>query len=287
MGGMSSPIRLASVNVNGVRAAYRKGMGDWLAARGVDVLALQEVRASTADLTGLLGDDWHVVHDAATAKGRAGVAIASRLPILASRTDFGDPDFDSAGRWIEADFDVNGTPFTVVSVYTHAGEVDTPRQVEKWKFLDAMHERFAELRMLHGPESHVVAVGDFNVGHTKLDIKNWKGNVKKAGFLPQERAYLDQLFAEIGADVECQDGSTGTGLGWVDIGRRMHGEVDGPYTWWSQRGQAFDNDTGWRIDYHIATPTLAEKASGYTVDRAAAYAERWSDHAPVVVDYAI
>lgn len=275
-------VRLASVNVNGVRAAYRKGMGDWLDAADVDVLALQEVRAQTSDVEGLLGDGWHVLHDAATAKGRAGVAIATREPVAAHRVDLGPDDFDSAGRWLEADVAVGGAVFTVVSCYVHSGEVDTPKQDEKWKFLDAMEERLP-LLAAHAP--HAVVVGDLNVGHRELDIKNWRGNRKNAGFLPRERSYFDRFFGPAGETVECVDGTTGTGLGWVDVGRRFAGEVDGPYTWWSQRGQAFDNDTGWRIDYHVATPAMADAAVAYRVDRAPSWDTRWSDHAPVVVDY--
>ena len=133
-----TPLRIASINVNGVRAAYRKGMGDWLAGRDVDILAIQEVRASTDDLEGLLGPEWSIVHDAATAKGRAGVAIASRSTATIHRVQLGADDFDSAGRWLEADYEVNGTIVTVVSAYVHSGEADTPKQVEKYKFLDAM-----------------------------------------------------------------------------------------------------------------------------------------------------
>ncbi|NLT25817.1 MAG: exodeoxyribonuclease III [Microbacteriaceae bacterium] len=281
-----SALRIASINVNGIRAAYRKGMPAWLEPRGVDILALQEVRASRAQVDALLDEagpsDWNVVLDEATAAGRAGVAIASHRPILEHRAGIGPADFDSAGRWIEADFDIDGTPLTVVSCYVHSGEVDTPKQEEKWRFLDAMAERMRELR---AEREHVLVVGDFNVGHTTLDIKNWKGNVKRAGFLPRERGYFDRLFGEYDADVEAVDGSGGKGLGWIDVGRRFAGEVDGPYSWWSWRGKAFDNDTGWRIDYHAATPALAERVEDYTIDRAAAYDQRWSDHAPVVADY--
>ena len=279
---MPSSLRIASVNTNGVRASFRKGMGDWLDARGVDILALQEVRASTEDLEGLLGSEWDILHDAATAKGRAGVALASRRRASIHRVALGADDFDSAGRWLEADYDVDGTLVTVVSTYVHSGEVDTPKQVEKYKFLDAMTVRLPELAA-HNPLSLIV--GDLNVGHRELDIKNWKGNRKNAGFLPQERAYFDRFLGEEGTDVEAVDGSVGPGLGWVDVGRRWAGEVEGPYTWWSQRGKAFDTDTGWRIDYHLATPALAETVTNYVVDRAEAYDQRWSDHAPVVVDY--
>lgn len=262
------PLRIASANVNGIRAAYRRGMGHWLAGRGVDILALQEVRAETDDLTALLGDEWDVVHDAASAKGRAGVAIASRHRASIHRIQIGADDFDSAGRWLEADYEVEGHEITVVSAYVHAGEADTPRQVEKYKLLDGMSERMADL----GADGRrAVVMGDLNVGHTELDIKNWKGNVKRAGFLPEERAYFDRWAAE----------------GWVDLGRRFAGEVPGPYTWWSWRGKAFDIDSGWRIDYQLASAALAPTAVSCVVDRAPSYAERWSDHAPVVVDYAL
>jgi exodeoxyribonuclease-3 len=272
------PLRIASVNVNGIRAAYRKGMGQWVDSRDVDILAIQEVRASTEDIQGLLGPEWNILHDPASAKGRAGVALASRGAASIHRVTLGPDDFDSAGRWLEADYDVDGTVVTVVSTYVHSGEADTPKQGEKYKFLDAMLERLPELRA-HNPLSAVM--GDLNVGHRTLDIKNWKGNVKRAGFLPEERAYFDKFF---GAENE-PGYNDGAGLGWVDIGRKHAGEIDGPYTWWSWRGQAFDNDTGWRIDYQVATPELAAKVVDYRVDRADAYDTRWSDHAPVVVDY--
>lgn len=274
-------LRIASVNVNGIRAAVRNGMRGWLDSAGVDILTLQEVRAQDEHIEEAF-PDWHIVHDEATAKGRAGVAILSRTAPLAVRTAFGAEDFDSAGRWIEADFLLGDQTMTVVSAYVHSGEVGTERQEQKWIFLDTFLERLDSLR---AQRPLAVVTGDLNVGHRELDIKNWRGNRTKAGFLPRERAYFDRIFGEQGAEIACVDGSVGTGLGWIDIGRRAHGEVDGPYTWWSARGQAFDNDTGWRIDYHVATPLLAERAENYHVARAASYAERWSDHAPVVVDY--
>lgn len=276
----AKPLRVATANVNGVRAAFRRGMGDWLATRDVDILALQEVRASTDDLTALLGDEWDVLHDPATAKGRAGVAIASRAKAHIHRVELGATDFDTAGRWLEADYEVGDRIVTVVSAYVHSGEADTPKQVEKYRFLDAVEERLP--RLAEHSELAVV-MGDLNVGHRTLDIKNWKGNLKHAGFLPEERAYFDRF---VGAEGDPR-ANAGAGLGWVDIGRRAAGEVPGPYTWWSWRGKAFDNDSGWRIDYQLATQALADTVVSYQVDRAAAYDERWSDHAPVVVDYAI
>jgi exodeoxyribonuclease-3 len=281
---MPTPLRVASVNVNGIRASYKKGMGDWLDARGVDILAMQEVRATTEIVEDLLGPEWDILHDAATAKGRAGVAIASRNKATIHRVTLGDEEFDSAGRWLEADYEVDGRIVTVVSTYVHSGEVGTPKQVEKIKFLDAMTARMPEIA---AHSELALIVGDLNVGHRELDIKNWRGNRKSAGFLLEERAYFDRFFAPAGAEIEAVDGTTVTGLGWVDVGRQWAGEVEGPYTWWSQRGQAFDTNTGWRIDYQVATPALAATVQNYSVDRASAWDTRWSDHAPVVVDYAI
>ena len=285
---MTQTLRVASVNVNGVRAAFRKGMGDWLASRGVDVLAMQEVRADDSHLAELFGDEWQILHDPCNIKGRAGVAIASRVPAVAHRVGLGAAEdqeqIQSSGRWIEADFEVGGELITVISNYTHSGEVDTPRQEAKWAFLDAMGVRFDQLA---AERELVTVVGDFNVGHRELDIKNWKGNVKRSGFLPRERAYFDRFFGHRGETVVGVDGSEGVGHGWIDVGRRWAGEVDGPYSWWSNRGQAFDNDTGWRIDYHVVTPQLGERVENYVIDRAASYDERWSDHAPVVVDYRV
>ncbi len=266
-------LRIASVNVNGLRAAYKKGMAEWLAPRDVDILCLQEVRAPDAIVHELLGEGWFIVHAEAEAKGRAGVAIASRIEPLATRVGIGEEYFATAGRWVEADFavedaDGKAAQLSVVSAYVHSGDVGTPKQDDKFRFLDIMIERLPALARL---SDHALVVGDLNVGHTELDIKNWKGNVKKAGFLPEERAYFDRFF---GADI-----------GWTDVHRSLAGRVEGPYTWWSQRGKAFDTDTGWRIDYHLATPGLAAAAVSAVVDRAPSWDTRFSDHAPLVVDY--
>ena len=267
---MSKTLNIATINVNGIRAAHRKGLGEWLKANQPDILTLQEVRAELKDVEAIRDEIWpnaNIFLDEATAKGRAGVAILTELTPTRISTTFGPEDFDSKGRWLEADFNVDGETITVVSTYVHAGEVDTPKQVEKYKFLEAMLVRLNELK-----NTKAVITGDLNVGHTELDIKNWKGNLKNSGFLPEERAYFDKFMNEIG---------------FVDIGRAAHPEEPGPYTWWSQRGQAFDTNTGWRIDYHLATPELAKTASNYKVHRAAAYDQRWTDHSPVTVDYSI
>lgn len=286
---VSRRVRIASVNVNGIRAATRKGMLEWLDAADIDVMALQEVRATEDELRAAL-PGWEIVNDEALAKGRAGVAVASRMPSVEVRRVLGPAAedaadvLDSAGRWIEADFDIDGERLIVVSAYVHTGEAETPKQDAKWAFLDAMEKRMPQLR---AASPLALVMGDLNVGHREFDIRNWKGNVKKAGFLPRERAYFDRFFGDEGADVTGADGSVGPGLGWVDVGRRFHGDVDGPYTWWSMRGRAFDNDTGWRIDYHLATPELGARVADYRVVRAPSWDTRWSDHSPVVADYTI
>lgn len=276
---MPRNLRVASVNVNGIRAAARKGMLPWLETADVDVLTLQEVRGEATHLADAL-PGWHIVNDEALAKGRAGVAIAAREPIDIWRIELGDDTLDSRGRWVEADIDVAGEKVTIVSAYVHTGEADTEKQVAKYAFLDAMESRVPKLGEL------ALITGDLNVGHRELDIRNWRGNVKKAGFLPRERAYFDRFTGPEGEQVVGTDGTAGTGLGWVDVGRRWAGEVDGPYSWWSNRGKAFDTDTGWRIDYHLASPALAARVVDYRVVRAPSWDTRWSDHAPVVADYA-
>lgn len=277
-------LRISTVNVNGIRAAVRNGMHAWLDEADVDVLTLQEVRAPAEELAKAL-PGWHIVEDEATAKGRAGVAVASREPAAASRLSLAVVDADAKGRWVETDFTVGGETVTVVSAYVPSGDADNPaKQDPKWAFLDAMERRLPELS---ADGRLAVVTGDLNVGHRELDIRNWKGNRKKAGFLPRERAYFDRYLGAAGAPVEGADGTTGTGLGWIDVGRAFHGEVDGPYTWWSVRGKAFDTDTGWRIDYHLASPLLAERVTAYRIARAASYDTRWSDHAPVTVDYTV
>jgi exodeoxyribonuclease III len=266
-------LRIATVNVNGIRAAYKKGMAEWLEPRDVDILCLQEVRAPDEVVNQLIGEGWYILHAEAEAKGRAGVAIVSRQEPVATRVGIGDDYFATTGRWVEADYVVRDrggkdTTLTVVSAYVHSGEADTPKQVDKYRFLDVMTTRLPELAK---HSEHALVVGDLNVGHTELDIKNWKGNTKRAGFLPEERAYFDRFF--------------GDEIGWRDVHRGLAGNVEGPYTWWSQRGKAFDTDTGWRIDYHMATPGLAAAALSAVVDRAPSWDTRFSDHAPLVVDY--
>ncbi len=289
-------LTVATYNVNGIRAAHRRGMAPWLADRRaprgprhegrgalgpLEVLCLQEVRADDATLRGILADmGWgeaHVAHSEPTdpgTKGRAGVAVVSSLPVTAVRdaAASGLPErFAGAGRWVEADVDVPDLGVvTVVSAYVPTGGVGSPKQDDKMAFLAAMDERMAQLAA--APDALALVTGDVNVCHREADLKNWRGNRTKAGFLPEERAHLDAW----------------TASGWTDVVRAQHPGEDGPYSWWSMRGKAFDTDTGWRIDLQLATAALAERAAavgGAVVDRAPSWGERVSDHAPVVVGY--
>lgn len=272
---MSGVLTIATANVNGIRAAFRRDMHSWIERRSPDVLLLQEVRAPDALVREFL-QGWHVAHLPSELKGRAGVAVASRLPIEAVRGGVGpdgggEPAVDT-GRWVEADLALpDGGSLTVVSAYLHSGSANPGQEhtmVAKYAHLDRVTERMAQLAAQDRP---ALVAGDLNIAHQQVDIANWKGNLKSAGFLPAERAYLDRWFD----------------AGWTDLGRAHGGDGPGPYTWWTWRGQAFDNDRGWRIDYQLANAALAPRAVKVEVDRAPSYAERWSDHSPVVATYSV
>jgi len=260
---------IATANVNGIRAAAKKGIIPWLEQTRADVVLLQEVRAAhdqiPADVLEAGGWHWHVA-PSTVAKGRAGVAVLTRTEPEAARIGFG-AGFDDHGRYAEVDL----PGLTVASLYLPSGETDTPRQVEKERFMDVFAEYLAEAaKKAQADGRELLVCGDWNIAHAEADLKNWKSNKKTAGFLPNERAWLTDLYA--------------TGA-FVDVVRALHPGVDGPYSWWSYRGRAFDNDAGWRIDLHVATTPLAAKATTAWVDRAPAHDQRWSDHAPVLVTY--
>jgi len=279
---LASPdVIVSTINVNGIRAAIKQrsatnlGLLPWLAETMADVVCLQETRADdeqlTAALAPALADGWHVASAGAHLKGRNGVAILSRKPFTDVRIGVGavgappasqGGEFALHGRYVEADVG----DATVASVYIQTGEAGTDRQLEKERFMAALAHRMAAMK---AAGRDAVVCGDWNIAHTENDIKNWKGNIKKSGFLPSERQWLTELLA----------------TGWVDVVRVLHPDRPGPYSWWSWRGRAFDNDAGWRIDYQLATPGLAARAGSARVERADAYALRWSDHAPVTVEY--
>ncbi|MEU9876694.1 exodeoxyribonuclease III [Streptomyces phaeochromogenes] len=264
-------LTVTSVNVNGLRAAAKKGFVEWLAETSADVLCLQEVRAEPQQLPEGVRqpEGWHVVHAPAAAKGRAGVSLYTRREPDRVQVGFGSAEFDGSGRYVEADL----PGVTVASLYLPSGEVGTERQDEKIRFMDEFLAHLKNLRERAAADGReVVVCGDWNIAHQQADLKNWRGNRKNSGFLPEEREWLGRVFDE-------------TDGGYVDVVRALHPDVEGPYSWWSYRGRAFDNDTGWRIDYQVATPGLAARAVKGLVERAATHDERWSDHAPVTVVY--
>ncbi|WP_455361544.1 exodeoxyribonuclease III [Streptomyces sp. SYSU K21746] len=262
-------LTVTSVNVNGLRAAAKKGFVPWLAGTAADVICLQEVRAEPQQLPEEVRqpEGWHAVHAPAAAKGRAGVSLYTRRAPERVQVGFGSGEFDGSGRYVEADL----PGVTVASLYLPSGEVGTERQDEKVRFMGEFLPYLKELRERAAAGGREVLVcGDWNIAHQEADLKNWKANRKNSGFLPEERAWLSRVFGE---------------AEYVDVVRALHPEQEGPYSWWSYRGRAFDNDAGWRIDYQVATPRLAERAVKAYVERATTHGDRWSDHAPVTAVY--
>lgn len=262
-------LTISTVNVNGLRAAARKGFLEWLADTDADVLCLQETRAEADQLPAAARDPegWHVVLAPSSARGRSGVAIYSRAEPLRTTIGFGSEEFDTSGRYAEVEL----PGLVVASLYLPSGEAGTPKQDEKERFMAEFLPHLKELRArAESAGKEVVVCGDWNIAHAEADLKNWKNNRKVAGFLPEERAWMTQVFDE---------------AGYADVLRRLHPDGPGPYSWWSYRGKAFDNDSGWRIDYHVASEGLAARATEAWVERAPSYDKRWSDHAPVTVNF--
>ncbi|MDL9937172.1 exodeoxyribonuclease III [Gordonia sp. ABSL1-1] len=275
-------LSIATVNVNGIRAAVKhrseinRGLIPWLADADPDVVLLQEIRADEEQareaLAPVLADGRHLVMLESVKKGHAGVGVLTREAPAAVRVGFGSAEFDETGRYLEVDLDTDLGPLTVASLYLPKGAAatDDPKDVEKHdekvRFLAEFGEHLATLVRRR---RHVAVGGDWNIAHAEADIKNWKGNRKSPGFLPHERAWVGGLL----------DG------GWHDVIRELYPDEAGPYSWWSWRGKAFDNDSGWRIDYQLTNGALAQRAVKGEVGRAAAYDLRWSDHAPVTVKY--
>lgn len=305
-------LRIATFNVNGIRATQKRGFDDWLAHRGCDVVALQEVRCPVPLLPDGVFRDYHLTYDAGQLAGRNGVALLTREQPAAVRSwgagvltrapgdahvelrEHEEPGplarelkaFATEGRYVEVD--LADRPLTVASLYLPKGglpaELQKPGAMRDAPDGGAKYER--KMRFLAGFARQLdrsrkqakaagrefLVMGDFNIAHTKLDLKNWRTSQKSEGFLPEERAWLDDVIGP---------------RRLVDVVRSLHPDEQGPYSWWSWMGGAFDRDTGWRIDYQLATPGLARSAVTGGTDREASAAERLSDHAPVVVDYAL
>ncbi len=253
-------MRIITLNVNGIRSAARKGFFDWLAQQRAHVVCLQEVKAQADDLPDEIRQPkgFHGFFHLAGKKGYSGVALYSRPAPDRVVEGIGIADIDAEGRYLRADFG----NLSVVSLYMPSGSSSPQRQVAKFNFM----ERFLPLlRDLHGSGREWIVCGDWNIAHREIDLRNWRANQKNSGFLPEERAWLGQVFEQ---------------LGLVDVFRRLDPKPE-QYTWWSNRGQAWAKNVGWRIDYQIATPGIAARAT-----RAVIYKEqRFSDHAPLTIDY--
>ena len=253
-------MRIITVNLNGIRSAASKGFYEWLACQNADVICLQELKAQAADMTEQMLNPagYYGYFHYAQKKGYSGVGIYCREKPQQVIVGLGVDEFDAEGRYLCADF----ADFSVVSLYLPSGSSGDERQQVKFKFMEAF---LPHLRELYARNSEVVICGDWNIAHKEIDLKNWRGNKKNSGFLPEERAWLTKLFDEVG---------------FVDVFRAVHPELEA-YTWWSNRGQAWAKNVGWRIDYQIATPGLAKRAQSANIYKE----QRFSDHAPLIIDY--
>lgn len=255
-------MRVVSLNLNGIRAADRKGLFPWLAQHQPDILCAQETRIQDKQLTDEMRAPagMHARYLHAEKPGYSGVGLWAKREPDAWHEGLGVENYDSEARVLAADFGA----LRVISLYLPSGTSGDARQDFKYGFMDHLTEWMDEQRR---QAKHVLVCGDWNIAHRKADLKNWRGNQKNSGFLPDERAWMDRLFDE---------------HGWHDVYRRLYPDTEGEcYTWWSNRGRAWDNNTGWRIDYHVATEQLAKKA----VEASVYKDDRFSDHAPLTVEY--
>ena len=255
--------RLVTLNLNGIRSAADKGFVQWAEGAGADCIGVQEIKAQADTVDGrfdTLGD-LHGQFHYAQKKGYSGVGLYAKKAPSDVKLGFGSREFDAEGRWVEMRFDTAKRKFSVISCYFPSGSSGEERQQAKFRFLARMYPHLVKLKA----EREFVLMGDINIAHHEIDLKNWKGNQKNSGFLPEERAWLTKLFDKAGL---------------VDVFRTLNQKPE-QYTWWSQRGQARAKNVGWRLDYHIATPAVAATAQREEI----VLAQRFSDHAPVVIDY--
>ena len=257
--------KLTSLNLNGIRSASTKGLEPWLAAHQPDCICVQEVKAQAPDVAGrfeiLAGLQGHFHF--AEKKGYSGTGVYTRRAPSDVITGFGSPEFDAEGRYTELRFDTPGRRFSIISAYFPSGSSGPERQEAKFRFLDQF---YPHLMALKGQREFILC-GDINIAHQEKDLKNWRSNQKNSGFLPEERAWMTRLLTEGGL---------------VDVYRQLQPDTtDACYTWWSNRGQAYANNVGWRLDYHLATPAVAATARTEAIYKG----EKFSDHAPITVEY--
>lgn len=255
-------MKIISCNVNGIRSASKKGFWEWAEKANPDVLCLQEVRAKEEQLpkTPIFFDKYHAFHSIAEKAGYSGVSMYSKKKPLKIHKEMGLEAMDKEGRFLQLDFD----KLSVASVYFPSGSAKEERQAIKYEFLDYFYDLLAKNKR---KRRGFVFCGDYNIAHKKIDIKNWRSNQKNSGFLPEERAWMDKLIDT---------------LGYVDAFRVLN-DKEGQYTWWSNRGNAYANNTGWRIDYQIVSPNLKDKIKKVDIFKDI----KFSDHAPLIVDYSL
>ena len=255
-------LRIITANLNGIRSAAKKGFFEWVHTQSPDILCIQELKAQEADLDGALlsPNGYHGFFQYAQKKGYSGVGLYSKQKPDSVKIGFDNGEFDAEGRYVEARFG----NLIVISAYFPSGSSAPERQEAKFRFLDLFMPHIEALKK-EGLE--IILCGDINIAHKEIDLKNWKGNIKNSGFLPEEREWMTQLFDRVG---------------FVDVYRHLHPNTeDECYTWWSQRGQAYAKNVGWRIDYQIPTPAIGTKAQRVEIYKS----EKFSDHAPLIVDY--
>ena len=257
--------KLTSLNLNGIRSATTKGVEAWLEQHAPDCICVQEVKAQAPDVAGkfeaLAGLKGHFHF--AEKKGYSGVGVYTRHEPSDVVIGFDGGEFDAEGRYVETRFDTPSRKLSIISVYFPSGSSGPERQEAKFRFLDKMYPHLMALKT----ERDFVVCSDVNIAHQEADLKNWKGNLKNSGFLPEERAWMTKLTTEGGI---------------VDVYRKLQPDTtDACYTWWSNRGQAYAKNVGWRLDYHLATPAIAEKARTEAIYKG----EKFSDHAPITIEY--
>ena len=257
--------RLVSLNLNGIRSAARKGFVEWAESTSIDCMGVQELKAQTEDVSGAFDavSGMHAHFHYAEKKGYSGVGIYSRKEPSDVVIGWNNAEFDPEGRWVECRYDTPQRKFSLISCYFPSGSSSEERQAAKFRFLAAMYPYLMALKA----EREFILVGDINIAHKEIDLKNWKGNRKNSGFLPEERDWMTKLL-------------TADEGGLVDVFRTLNQQPE-QYTWWSARGQAWAKNVGWRIDYHLATPGVAATAKSESIY----LAQRFSDHAPLIIDY--
>jgi exodeoxyribonuclease-3 len=255
--------RLVSLNLNGIRSAATKGFEAWAEGVAADCMGVQEIKAQADTVVGrfdrVAGMTGHFHY--AAKKGYSGVGLYTRKAPSEVILGIGNQEFDDEGRYVEARFDTAKRKLSIISCYFPSGSSGEERQQAKFRFLALMAPHLTAL----AAERELILVGDINIAHKEIDLKNWRGNQKNSGFLPEERAWMTHLLERIGL---------------VDVFRTLNPHPE-QYTWWSNRGQAWAKNVGWRLDYHLATPAIAKHAKAEHI-----YLEqRFSDHAPLVIDY--